>query len=416
MVNVDEHPEPSFNTTPLAVSWENHPWDGASTTPGRMSRRAQLRARGPYRAAVPALLSDARVQLSPDTAAEAEDALVEIARFDAELSSALPSTGDTAQELAPLAAVLLRTESASSSQIEAITAGSKALALATIGESTGPNARLVATNVEAMESTFALSKAINNDNLKVAHAVLLRGQDALGPGQYRKQQVWIGGSAPTPHTATFVPPHHRRVPQAMADLMRFIERTDIPVLTHTALAHAQFETIHPFADGNGRMGRVLIHAMLHAAGSTHSLTIPVSAGLLSNTRAYFDALTAYRGGEPDPIVHQMARAAFRGVDNGRVLTGQIQEIYAAWQSSVRSRSGSSASRLLPELIGQPAVTTAWVARRLAVSTPAAQNAIARLVSAEVLTPASAAKRNRVWVAEQIVTALDAFAARAKRGQ
>src|SRR5262249_56504813 len=103
-----------------------------------------------------------------------------------------------------------------------------------------------------------------------------------------------------PHGAAFVPPHYERVPDAMRDLMSFVRRDDLPVLAHAALAHAQFETIHPFVDGNGRTGRALVHAMLRARGVTRNVTVPVSAGLLTDTDAYFAARMTHTPRDPGP--------------------------------------------------------------------------------------------------------------------
>ena len=147
---------------------------------------------------------------------------------------------------------------------------------------------------------------------------------------------WIGGSRLGPHAAVFVPPVHERVPGLIDDLVAFIARDDVPVLAHAALAHAQFETIHPFEDGNGRTGRALVHAMLRSKGLTRTVTVPISAGLLVDTDAYFVALTAYRSGDPEPIVECFADAAFAAVANGRELVGDLRAVCAP--------SGSSASR------------------------------------------------------------------------
>jgi Fic family protein len=97
---------------------------------------------------------------------------------------------------------------------------------------------------------------------------------------WRNEQVWIGGGI-SPHTAEFVPPVHGRIQHFIDDLMRFIDRDDLPVLAQIAIAHAQFETIHPFVDGNGRTGRALVQSLLRAKGVTVSTTVPLSAGLLN---------------------------------------------------------------------------------------------------------------------------------------
>lgn len=394
----------------LAVGYEPRDWaPPAVEVP--MSRRARLRARGPYQAAVPAEIATHDVDLPDQELAEAEDALVEIARFDAELPE--PRVG-VQHELAPLAAVLLRTESASSSQIENVTAGAKALAMAAIDERAGANAILVAANVAAMQRAVEMADDLDEASILAAHEALMTGHDEAEPGRFRDEQVWIGAAAPSPHTADFVPPHQDRVPGAMADLLAFCDRTDLPVLAQVAIAHAQFETIHPFADGNGRIGRTLVHVMLKRAGVTRRITVPVSAGLLSDTAGYFEALTAYRQGDPRPIVGQFAAAAFAAVGNGRRLNADIADICARWEHHLTARRDSAAWRVLPALLGQPAITVRMVEDVARVSNPAALRAIDRLVADGILTPANANKRNRVWLALDVIDALDAFAERAGR--
>ena len=376
-----------------------------------MSRRARLKARGHYHAAVTPNIAEHDFQLPADVEAEASDALMEITRFDAELSS-MP--GQFGGEFAPLAAVLLRTESASSSQIENVTAGAKALALATIEEKAGPNARMVAANVSAMQRAIEMADDLNADTILAAHAALMEAHDYARSGRYREGQVWIGGGAPTPHTASFVPPHSDRVPAAMADLINFCHRADMPVLVHAAIAHAQFETIHPFADGNGRTGRALVHVLLKRGRATRRLTVPVSAGLLVDTESYFDALTAYREGDAAPIVDRFSQAAFAAVSNGRSLDRDLADVYAEWEHAISARRDAAVWRVLPHLVSQPAVTVRFVQAATGVSQPAAQNAIDQLVEAGVVAAAGENRRNRVWVANDVIAALDEFAARVGR--
>jgi len=129
------------------------------------------------------------------------------------------------------------------------------------------------------------------------------------------------------------------------DLMRFASRDDLPALIQGAIAHAQFESIHPFPDGNGRTGRALLHAMLRGKALTRNVTLPVSAGLLTDTRAYFDALTAYRGGDPSPIVERFAAASFAAVANGRRLVGDVRAIRQDWDRRLTARRDSAAWRV-----------------------------------------------------------------------
>lgn len=391
-----------------AVEWESLPWERDPSQPLSRSQRARIRSA--YDAAVPRSIAALEVGVEPETLAAADDARAEISRFDAELSALLPGT-----ELAPLSAVLLRTESASSSQIEHVTAGARALALAELDLSRpGSNARLVAANVEAMSRAIELADSVNPSAVLAVHAALMHDQEQAAPGRFRTEQVWIGGSSASPHGATFVPPQHPHITPAMDDLCAFIDRSDVPLLVQCAVAHAQFETIHPFNDGNGRVGRALVHAMLQHGGATTRATVPVSAGLLTNTDAYFAALTDYRAGDITPIVARFVDATFAAVGNGRQLAQELVEVHDAWSASLTARRTASVWRVLPLLLSQPVVTSALIQRVVGLSQPAADQVISRLRDAGILTKASGHQRYVAWVATDVTSALDDFADRARR--
>ena len=395
--------------TAWAVSWESLPWDRDHTRP--LSRRQRAQMTPTYDAAVPARIAELSVEVNPETRAAAEDARAEITRFDAELASVLPGT-----ELAPLAAVLLRTESASSSQIEHVTAGARALGLATLDlAAPGSNASLVASNVEAMRRALELADSLSVPSILAVHAALMQDESHAEPGDVRREQVWIGGSSASPHGADFVPPQHERVEGALDDLCAFMERTDVPLLAQCAIAHAQFETIHPFTDGNGRVGRALVHAMLQHAGATTRATVPVSAGLLTDTESYFAALTAYRTGDINPIIDRFAEATFTSIGNGRRLAADLVAIHEDWTSRISARRNAAVWRLLPTLLSQPVVTSALIRQELGLSQPASDQVIARLRDAGILTKATGRQRYVAWVAADVTTALDDFAGRARRG-
>lgn len=399
----------SSTESPWVVGWETLPWEPQRTVfpANRAERRAM---RGSYEAAIPAEIAAASMSVDSVALAAADDARAEISRFDAELSSMLPGT-----EIAPLAAVLMRTESASSSQIENITAGAKALALAELGVAKyGSNAELVAANVDAMRRAVDLADDVTPASILAIHEALMRGQTHADPGRFRTEQVWIGGGSASPHAALFVPPHHSRVPTAIEDLCAFIARTDVPLLAQAAIAHAQFETIHPFNDGNGRTGRALVHAMLKLGGATTRATIPVSAGLVADTRSYFDALTHYRDGDAGPIVARFAAASFAAIGNGRQLARDLLAIHEKWSEKITARRTASVWKVLPMLLSQPAVTSTLIQQATGLSQPAADGVIAQLRKAGIVDKAAGVQRYVVWVAGDVTKALDDFADRARR--
>ncbi len=359
---------------------------------------------GPYKAAVPPMVADLAVDLAPETLALHQDAVGEVIRFDAQMAT-LP---------VPMPTVLLRTESASSSQIEHLTSNARNIALAELGVGNKSNARLIVSNARAMRAAMDAGDQVDDQTILAVHSNLMSDSSLEVAGAWRDEQVWIGSSGLSPHWADFVPPHADRVPALIGDLVAFSHRADIPPIAHAALLHAQFETIHPFVDGNGRTGRVLVHTVLRSHGVTRHTTVPVSAGLLRSPARYFAALTAYRDGDVDPIVQEMSHAALAAVVNGRRLSDDIVQIRTAWMDQITARSDSSAWRLADLLFAQPVVNAERVAADLQISTRAARTAIDTLVHAGVLTATSDARRNRVWLAPQVITAIDEFSRRAGR--
>jgi len=394
-----------------ATTYEAHSWVRAGDEVA--SSQAKLQAHRDYQAAVPPFIAATPVVLPAEVIALADDASQELARFDVEAGLIA----------APFASILLRSEAASSSEVENITPGAKQVALAEIGASKSGNERLVVANVRAMNVALKLSDTALSDpvlsgqlderSIIAMHDALLRDTAPEYAGHWRNEQVWIGGGT-SPHAAAFVPPHHARVPSLMADLVAFAGRTDVPVLIQAAIAHAQFETIHPFPDGNGRTGRALLQGMLRRGGLTRNVTVPVSAGLLYDTDAYFRALAEYRAGNAGAIVTVVAEASFAAIRNSRKLIADIQAAATRWDSVVVARSDSSVHQVKSYLLRQPVVNANTLARELQISEVAAQNAIDRLVDVGVLTQITTGRRNLIWQATGILAALDAFGRRARR--
>lgn len=386
-----------------ALTMEAREWT-SNLDDGRLSVWERQRISRPYQASVLPRIAGLEPQVSGRVQALADAAASDVARFDSEVA-VMP---------VPMPAVLLRTESASSSQIEHLTTNARNLALASLGVGGRQNAELVAANVMAMNEALTVGDDVTPATILAVHRALLGPSDPDVAGQWRTEQVWIGSSAVSPHGADFIPPHHDRVPAAIDDLAEFAARDDIPTLVHAALVHAQFETVHPFVDGNGRTGRVVLHQVLRRRGLTRHTTVPVSAGLLRDPERYFRALTRYRQGDIDAIVEQVAHAAVAATLNGRQLAADVLGLRAQWREHVRARSDAAAWRLADALFAQPVVNAEYVARTLDVSDRGARNAIDLLGAAGVLSPSTTALRNRVWQAPAVLAVMDAFAARAGR--
>lgn len=370
-----------------------------------ISRRRWESMTGPYDASVVPQIARVTPWIESDVMAAADDASAALVRFDADVGALT----------APFASILLRSESASSSQIENLTAGARAIAEAELGERRDGNGPLIVRNVRAMQAALALSDDIGDSSVIAMQRALLFESAPQLTGAYRGEQVWIGKSSLSPHGADFVPPHHERVPAAMADLFAFIHRGDVPVLFQTAVAHAQFETIHPFVDGNGRTGRALVQAMLRRGDLTRQVTVPVSAGLLADVDRYFAALTSFRAGHVEDIVRIFVDASFLAIINGRQLASDITAVSNAWNDRLAGvRSDAAARRLVDLALEQPVLNAEVVAERLKVSRPVLYNALDTLVERGVLRTANSQKRNRLWIATDVIDALDGFSERVTR--
>ena len=229
-------------------------------------------------------------------------------------------------------------------------------------------------------------------------------------GSFRRGDVAVYDGAVPVHAGA----RPQFVPTLVGELFDWARTSELHPVLRSAVVHCEIETIHPFADGNGRTGRALVQSMLRSYGITQLITVPVSAGLLSEVEAYYAALTAYRRGELDPIVTEFARAAFRAIDNGETLIRSLARLRDGWAARVQARSHAAVWRALPVVMSQPAVTVNYLSERLRVSKPTAQAAIDQMVSAGILAPANNFRRNRVWVVSEVIDALDAFAERAGR--
>ncbi len=371
------------------------------------SRRAKIATR--YTAAVTPEIADAfSIDLPGRLINDLADAEAQIARFDERMGTGLTN----------FTVIALRTEAATSSQIENLSAAASSIAVAEhVTPSASPHrlkAELIAANVATLTAAMTGDELLDPDHIVEIQHVLLKDSAAHLTGKFRDEQVWIGGDEYSPHGAHYVAPHHDRVPAAIDDLIRFANRQDLGGLAHIAVTHAQFETIHPFPDGNGRTGRVIIQRMLRNAGLTRKAILPLSAGLLTDTVRYFEALDTYRSGDIEPIVATFIDATFNSLDNASRLANDLGEARESWNEIVVARADSTVWPLLDYCIGRPALTAATVASDLGVSVVAAQNAIDRLAELAILRQNSQARRNRIWLVPDVLDAVDQFMERAIR--
>jgi len=252
------------------------------------------------------------------------------------------------------------------------------------------------------------------------HHRLLTGT-SLGhhAGRMRTEQNWIGGGGFNPCSAAFVPPPPELVDELLHDLCAFASGDGLPAVAQAALAHAQFETIHPFIDGNGRTGRALIHVILRRRGLAPRLVPPISLVLATWSTSYIRGLTQtrYRGRSASRAAHEgvnqwialFAAACRRAVDHASTFEARVVEIEEGWRAALgRVRAASTVELLLAALPGVPILSVKGAAELIGRSFQATNEAMRRLESAGVVQQINVGRRNRAYEARAVVDAFTAL--------
>ncbi|MEO5837348.1 MAG: Fic family protein [Acidimicrobiales bacterium] len=366
------------------------------------------RASCSYKAYVPDHLVGRPVRLDGDVAADVADAEAAVTRFDAK-AAALADTE-------ALARLLLRAESVASSKIEGLEVGGRRLLLAEAATALGEDARDVTAtevlgNIRAM--TWALGAVGHGDDITVGHLLeahrrLLDGTRLQNfGGKIREEQSWIGGSSFNPCSAEFVTPPPEMLRELMDDLCRFCNADDLPAIVQAAMAHSQFETIHPFVDGNGRIGRALIHLVLRRRGLAVRVLPPISLILATWSHDYVAGLTATRYiGKPTSAaassgankwVALFATACRRAVEDAETFEQRVSALQGHWRERLgKVRAKSAADLLIGALPGAPIVTVNGAAVLIGRTFQATNVAIERFVEAKILRQINIGQRNRAF--------------------
>jgi Fic family protein len=386
-------------------------WPGNSDAPSRGERLPCE-----YDAYVPDPLVGRSIRLDGDVAADATFAETAIAGLNAEASALVDTEA--------LARLLLRAESIASSRIEGLEIGARKLLRAEAARQLGERsiditAEEVLGNVTAMNSAIqeiSPGAPITPEILLRFHGRLLSGtRHRPYAGRLRDQQNWIGGSSFSPCSAAFVPPPPELVPGLIDDLCAFCNEESLPTVVQAALAHAQFETIHPFADGNGRTGRGLIHLVLRRRGLATRVLPPISLILATWARGYVDGLTAtrYLGPATSEEAHEginlwvekFASACTRSVEDAVSFEARVRQIDQEWRAALGAVRRDSATDLLLQVIpGAPILTVSAAAELTGRSFPQVNEAVARLTAAGILSQVTVGKRNRAFEAKAIINA------------
>lgn len=341
---------------------------------------------------LPPMIAAQDLWLSPSMTSDMEESLREVSALDS-------SQGD---HLRALETLLLRTESVASSKIEAVEADIDDYARALHGVRSNDAAISMAAATNALAALIHSvdgGRSVTVDEILRAHRALMEDdpRERAYAGRIRDMQNWIGGSDYSPRGAQYVPPPAADVADYLDDLVAFMNRDDMPVLAQAAIAHAQFESIHPFTDGNGRIGRALINTALRRRGATSQVVVPLASALVARKEAYFGVLGAYRAGEPEPIIRAFAEATRAAATESRLSAERISKMAESWHQDLGPiRRNSAASKLLVKLTALPIFSAEDAEELIGAPTSSVYAAIERFVQAGVLRPLTNRQRNQVW--------------------
>ncbi len=208
------------------------------------------------------------------------------------------------------------------------------------------------------------------------------------PGEFRKSQNWIGGTRPD--NASFVPPPVPEMLQALDDLEKFIHaEDDIPAVIKAGLLHAQFETIHPFLDGNGRTGRMLITFYLWKEGFLEKPVMFLSSYFKRHQKVYYDKLAGYHEGKIEEWIDYFLDGVIEIAGEAIDIAGKITVLREQDMTKIQTlgkRAAESACQVFPRLYGQPIVDVATIQKWTGFSRPGAQRVIDRLIDKGILNP------------------------------
>jgi Fic family protein len=316
--------------------------------------------------------------------------------------------------LESLARNLLQSEAVASSRIEGLKLSHKRLARAAYGSDRRGDhkAAEVLANVEAMDQAVALGASahpLEVKDVESIHDTLMHRTHPEIAGRIRDKQNWVGGSDYHPLDAEYVPPPPGEVNGLMEDLCAFAARDDFSPLAQAAVVHAQFETIHPFADGNGRVGRALIHSVLRRRGEVPRYIPPISLVLANEPRTYVGGLVDYREGRVSEWCSLFASATERAAREAARFSEAIENQQAEWLERLGNpRKDAVVRELIALLPSHPLLDVAAGQQLTGKSHVAVGNALKQLEDAGIVRSLNEKRWGRVWECDPLLDLVTEF--------
>lgn len=359
-----------------------------------LSRRQRKLLEHPYISAVVADLSKIEIHLNKETESLLIEAIESISKLE----------GYVQDKSIVFPTLLLRSEALSSSQIEHYSASNRTVALAQINQKQTKETMIIKANLETLISSRSVENKIDVATIVKLNQMLLEDDQIY----IRNRINWIGTPNSLPHEASYVPPHPEYLLTNLQQFVSFCERDDIHPLILSAFAHAYFEIIHPFEDGNGRVGRILMQLILKQKLFLEHMYLPISVGLVKDQNRYIQALDSFKLGNYENIIQVMLENALALVPKIYTILNQIVILKASWQNRLNLRQDALTWKLLDDLIVQPVFDVKYIKNKYNANDQAVRNNIEALVNAGIVSPIGDKKRDVVYEVKEVLDLLDDF--------
>lgn len=353
-----------------------------------ISRKKKKQLEQPYLSAVIDDLSSINLSLDVST----QDLLLEATEALLSLDLEMKYT------LTEMPFILLKSESLSSSRIEHMQATYHELYQDDLLKYQKGDVFYINQYMKALKENVLSNRFLSKELLIDMYQMLLD----LPNGSIRRVNNWIGKPGSIPHEASYVPPYYEHIDTYMNQLIKFCKRDDIHPLIQASFAHAYFETIHPFEDGNGRVGRMLIMKLLIEKEFLSHVFFPFSLGIIQDEARYIKALETFREGDYQNIIHVILENALIVIPQIKEMLTSIQRLKQTWIEKIHARKDALIWRMLDDLIQQPVVDVSYFKNRYQKNDQAIRNNIDLLMTYDILEIANDKKRNVLYVSKEVL--------------
>lgn len=358
-----------------------------------VSRKNKELMKEPYSSALIKDLNNYDFTLNKDIQELLNDTVEELSKLDGYIKDKLNGFPN----------VLLRTEALSSTQIENYSASNKNIAIAQISKSNNKEANIIKNNLDSL-LLGVNNYEINKEMLVELNGLLLNDENV----KIRDEINWIGRGNSLPQNADYVPPHPKHLEQYLNEFIKFSNKRDYHPLIHASLIHAYFELIHPFMDGNGRVGRILIQIILKRSNFLENIFVPISLGILKNYDDYIDSLNDFKEGNFETIIEVILNSSLEVTPKIYSVIEELLLLKEKWSNNIKLRKDSFSWTILDELITQPVISVNYLKEKYNVNDQAIRNNILSLENYNVLTKVNNSKRNVLYQSKEVLDIIDKF--------